>query len=149
MTPAARDEAVETIRQRIDIVELVSRYVKLKKVGSNYQGLCPFHAEKAPSFSVSPRKGFFHCFGCKASGDVFSFLMKIEGKDFPEVLQELAERAGVELPKRRPRDIKNREEGRRHLEINEAAATFYERTLWDPGAGQKARDYLGRRGIAE
>ncbi len=149
MTPAARDEAVETIRQRIDIVELVSRYVKLKKVGSNYVGLCPFHAEKTPSFSVSPRKGFFHCFGCKTSGDVFSFLMKIEGKDFPEVLQELADRTGVELPKRRPTDIRSREESRRHLEINEAAAVYYERTLWDPSAGQKARDYLGRRGMPE
>lgn len=149
MTPAARDEAVETIRQRIDIVELVSRYVKLKKVGSNYSGLCPFHAEKAPSFSVSPRKGFFHCFGCKASGDVFSFLMKIEGKDFPEVLQELADRAGVELPKRRPADIRGREEGRRQIEINQTAADYYHRQLLDPGAGKRARDYLERRGLGE
>lgn len=149
MAPAARDEAVETIRQRIDIVETVSRYVKLRKVGSNYVGLCPFHAEKAPSFSVSPRKGFFHCFGCKASGDVFSFLMKIEGKDFPEVLQELADRAGVELPKRRPADLRGREESRRQIEINEAAASYYEQLLWDRGAGQKAREYLGRRGMGE
>ncbi len=149
MTPAARDEAVETVRQRIDIVETVSRYVKLKKVGSNYVGLCPFHAEKAPSFSVNPRKGFFHCFGCKASGDVFSFLMKIEGKDFPEVLQELADRAGVELPKRRAGDLRKREESRRQLEINEAAAAYYEQMLWDQSAGRKARDYLGRRGMPE
>jgi DNA primase len=149
LTPAARDEAVETIRQRIDIVELVSRYVKLRKVGSNYSGLCPFHAEKAPSFSVSPRKGFFHCFGCKASGDVFSFLMKIEGKDFPEVLQELADRAGVELPKRRQADIRGREEGRRQIEINQTAADYYHRQLLDPGAGKRARDYLQRRGLGE
>ena len=149
MTPAARDEAVETIRQRIDIVELVSRYVKLKKVGSNYTGLCPFHAEKAPSFTVSPRKGFFHCFGCKASGDVFSFLMKIEGKDFPEVLQELADRAGVELPQRRPADIRGREEGRRQLEINQVAADYYHRQLLDPGVGRRARDYLKQRGLGE
>jgi DNA primase len=149
LTPAARDEAVETIRQRIDIVELVSRYVKLKKVGSNYTGLCPFHAEKAPSFTVSPRKGFFHCFGCKASGDVFSFLMKIEGKDFPEVLQELADRAGVELPKRRPTDIRKREEGRRQIEINQKAADYYHRQLADPGGGKRARDYLARRGLED
>jgi len=149
LTPAARDEAVETIRQRIDIVELVSRYVKLKKVGSNYTGLCPFHAEKAPSFTVSPRKGFFHCFGCKASGDVFSFLMKIEGKDFPEVLQELADRAGVELPQRRPADIRGREEGRRQLEINQVAADYYHRQLLDPGVGRRARDYLKQRGLGE
>ena len=149
MTPAARDEAVETIRQRIDIVELVSRYVKLKKVGSNYSGLCPFHAEKAPSFTVSPRKGFFHCFGCKASGDVFSFLMKIEGKDFPEVLQELADRAGVELPKRRPADLRGREESRRQLDINQTAADYYHRQLADPGRGQRARDYLARRGLGD
>jgi DNA primase len=149
LTPAARDEAVETIRQRIDIVETVSRYVKLRKVGSNYVGLCPFHAEKAPSFSVSPRKGFFHCFGCKASGDVFSFLMKIEGKDFPEVLQELADRAGVELPRRRAVDVRSREESRRQIETNEAAADYYERVLWEGNAGQKAREYLGRRGLPE
>jgi len=149
LTPAARDEAVETIRQRIDIVELVSRYVKLKKVGSNYTGLCPFHAEKAPSFTVSSRKGFFHCFGCKASGDVFSFLMKIEGKDFPEVLQELAERAGVELPQRRPADMRVREEGRRQIEINQMAADYYHRQLLDPVAGKRARDYLQRRGLGE
>jgi DNA primase len=149
LTPAARDEAVETIRQRIDIVELVSRYVKLKRVGSNYVGLCPFHAEKAPSFSVSPRKGFFHCFGCKASGDVFSFLMKVEGKDFPEVLRELADRAGVELPERRPQDLRNKEESRRQIEINEAAAAFYERQLWAKEAGEKAREYLSRRDMRE
>jgi len=148
LTPAARDEAVETIRQRIDIVELVSRYVKLKKVGSNYTGLCPFHAEKAPSFTVSPRKGFFHCFGCKASGDVFSFLMKIEGKDFPEVLQELADRAGVELPQRRPTDIRKREESRHQIEINQKASDYYHRQLLDPG-GKRARDYLARRGLED
>ena len=87
MAPASREEVVETVRQRTDIVELISRYVKLKKAGKNYLGLCPFHAEKTPSFTVSPGRNFFHCFGCKESGDVFSFLMKIEGKSFAEALR--------------------------------------------------------------
>lgn len=148
MAPGSRDEAVEAVRQRTDIVELIGRYVKLKKTGTNFVGLCPFHAEKTPSFTVSPRKGFFHCFGCKASGDAFSFLMKMEGKDFGEALETLAERAGVELPRRGPGDSRRRELQGRLFEINEWAAQFYEENLWGP-AGQRGRDALAERGVPE
>ncbi|MBW1870960.1 MAG: DNA primase [Deltaproteobacteria bacterium] len=149
MTQAFRDDAVETIRQRVDIVELVSRYVKLKKAGRNYVGLCPFHAEKTGSFSVNHQKGFFHCFGCKASGDVFSFLMKIEGKSFPEVLDELAASCGVELPKRNPKSAKVREQKTRFLELNETTADFFEDQLWKQDSKESARQYMQDRQTTE
>ncbi len=149
MTPASRDEALENIRQRVDIVEMIGRYVKLKKTGSNFVGLCPFHSEKTPSFTVSPHKGFFHCFGCKASGDVFTFLMKMEGKTFPEVLEDLAARTGVELPRRRPADTRAREIKTRLHTLNEEAAAFFDRTLWEHGQAGGAREYLEKRGLPE
>lgn len=143
-----RDEAVETVRARSDIVELVGRYLKLRKVGSRYVGLCPFHTEKTPSFSVNPQKGFFHCFGCKASGDVFTFLMRMEGKTFPEALQELAARAGVELPALRMPSPRQREQKQAVLEILQRSAEFYEKRLWSPG-GEEARKYLEQRALPE
>ncbi len=149
MTPVSRDEALESIRQRVDIVEMIGRYVKLKKAGSNFVGLCPFHSEKTGSFTVSPRKGFFHCFGCKASGDVFTFLMKIEGKTFPEVLEDLAARTGVELPRRSSSDTRAREIKTRLHTLNQEAAVFFERTLWEHGQASRAREYLQRRGLPE
>ncbi len=88
---------VDELKERIDIVEFISRYVKLKKSGSNYFGLCPFHVEKTPSFSVNPEKGFFHCFGCGESGDVIKFYMKIENLEFKEAVRELAEQYGIEI----------------------------------------------------
>jgi DNA primase len=149
LTPVSRDEALESIRQRVDIVEMIGRYVKLKKAGSNFVGLCPFHSEKTGSFTVSPRKGFFHCFGCKASGDVFTFLMKIEGKTFPEVLEDLAARTGVELPRRSSSDTRAREIKTRLHTLNQEAAVFFERTLWEHGQASRAREYLQRRGLPE
>jgi len=149
LATASRDDAVETVRQRADIVEVIGRYVKLKKTGSNYVGLCPFHAERTPSFTVSPAKGFFHCFGCKASGDVFSFLMKIEGRTFPEALEELANRYGVELPRRSPADRKRREHKAVLYEINEQALRLYRENLNDTRIGRRARDYLAGRGVSE
>jgi DNA primase len=148
VAPASREEVVETVRQRTDIVELISRYVKLKKAGKNYLGLCPFHAEKTPSFTVNPSKNFFHCFGCKESGDVFAFLMKIEGKSFPEALSELAGRAGIQLPQFDPRKAQARESNERLLRLNETAAAFYEQALWQrtPNDG---RQYLAHRKLPE
>jgi DNA primase len=87
----------EAIRDRIDLVELVSHYVRLERAGKNFKGLCPFHTEKTPSFYVSPALNRFHCFGCGASGDVFTFLMRIEGLSFREAMRRLAQRAGIEL----------------------------------------------------
>ncbi len=144
----SRDDAVEAVRSRTDIVALIGRYLKLKKVGSRYVGLCPFHGEKTPSFSVNPQKGFFHCFGCKASGDAFSFVMRMDGKTFPEALESLASAAGVELPDRQRVDPQKREHKQRLLDLLEVAAKFYEERLWHPQVGQVARDYLAQRGIS-
>ncbi|MBN2494278.1 MAG: DNA primase [Deltaproteobacteria bacterium] len=149
MGPTSRDDAVEEVRARTDIVALIGRYLKLKKVGSRYVGLCPFHAEKTPSFSVNPQRGFFHCFGCKASGDVFSFVMRMEGKTFPEALEDLAEKAGVSLPAHKRADPQVREQRRRGLDLLELACAFYERCLWTSGAGEQARRYLRERGLGE
>ena len=101
-------EFIDDLRSRFDIVSVISQYVQLKKRGRNYFGLCPFHDEKTPSFSVSQEKQIFHCFGCGEGGDVFTFLMKIEGLAFPDAVRELADRAGVPLPqKSAPADRKN------------------------------------------
>src|SRR6056297_2039323 len=94
------NDIVEKIKNNINIVELISDYVQLKKSGRNYKGLCPFHQEKTPSFTVNPENQYFHCFGCGAGGDVFTFLMDIESLTFKEALKILAERAGVEIPAR-------------------------------------------------
>ena len=92
------EEVIEEVRTRNDIVDIVSQYVNLKKKGANYFGLCPFHNEKSPSFSVSPGKQMYYCFGCGAGGNVFTFLMEYENFTFVEALKFLADRAGVELP---------------------------------------------------
>jgi DNA primase len=149
LSSVSRDEVVESVRQRTDMVELVGRYVNLKKAGSNFVGLCPFHSEKTPSFTVSPRKGFFHCFGCKASGDAFGFLMKMEGKNFVEALEELAHRAGIELPRRTGDSGRSRELTARLFAVNEASAEFYERILWDKEKGAKGRAVLSERKVDE
>ena len=92
------DELIEEVRVKNDIVDVISGYVRIQKKGSNYMGLCPFHNEKSPSFSVSGSKQIFHCFGCGAGGNVFTFLMTYENFTFPEAVKELADRAGVSLP---------------------------------------------------
>ena len=96
--PRYSDEIIEEVRQSNDIVDIISQYMHLKRSGRNYFGLCPFHNEKSPSFSVSPDKQIFHCFGCGVGGNVFTFLMKIEGISFIEAVQSLAERANIQLP---------------------------------------------------
>ncbi len=149
LSPGSRDEAVENVRSRADILEWVGRYVKLKKTGRSYVGLCPFHAEKTPSFNVRPDKGLFRCFGCGASGDVFSFLMKMEGKTFPEALSELATRYGVELPRRRPVDAQAQQQRSRMLGLNESAASLYERNLWDQQKGGAGLAYWRARGLSD
>ena len=91
---------VDSIKERLDITQVISKYVKLEKRGTNFLGLCPFHHEKTPSFSVSQEGGYYHCFGCKKSGDLFNFIMEIEKKDFSEVRDELAKQRGIESPKK-------------------------------------------------
>src|SRR5512145_1703066 len=96
------DETIERIRERVDIVELISSYLPLKRSGGNYQGLCPFHGEKSPSFNVNPARQIFHCFGCGVGGNSVSFVMKMEGISFPEAVKLLARRVGVVIEDRLP-----------------------------------------------
>ncbi|MBI2207456.1 MAG: DNA primase [Candidatus Rokubacteria bacterium] len=140
-TSAVLDE----VRTGIDIVELVGRFVNLKKAGANWKGLCPFHSEKTPSFMVNPAKGIFHCFGCGVGGDAFGFVMRQDRLSFPEAVRALARQAGVTLPDDRERTPGD--SGREELlRVMELAARFYEETLWKP-SGERARRYLDERGI--
>src|ERR1700747_1670963 len=98
--PRFSDDKLEEVRTRADIVEVIGAHVRLKRSGRNFVGLCPFHNEKTPSFTVSAERGFFHCFGCGAGGTVFDFVMRIDGLNFPEAMQSLAKRCGITLPER-------------------------------------------------
>ncbi len=135
---------IEAIKAKIDLVDYIGKYVMLKKAGTNYKGLCPFHLEKTGSFMVSPDKQIWHCFGCARGGDVIKFLMEKEGMSFVEALQSLAEQAGVSLSKVPQEGINTR---KRLLNLNEAAAKFYEKMLEGTDEGRKARDYLIDRGL--
>ena len=131
----------EEIRQRIDLVEVVGEHVSLKRSGNSFSGLCPFHTEKTPSFHVIPSKMIFHCFGCKAGGDVFKFVQLREGVTFGESVRMLADRAGIELRSRRP--SASGVPGRTDLaRANAWAAEFFRKQLLDTKAGQSARAYL-------
>jgi len=143
-------ETIQQIRERIDIVDLISTYVSLSKAGQNFKGLCPFHSEKSPSFSVNPANQYFHCFGCQAGGDALTFLMKQENMDFMEALRELSQRAGIPLPEprqvvSRPRSGLSRE---RYCHLYQLAASWYHRNLQESPEAEDARAYLDRRGIA-
>ncbi|MDI3298337.1 MAG: DNA primase [Bacillota bacterium] len=141
-------DVVERVRQATDLVELVSETVHLRRQGHNWVGLCPFHHEKSPSFTVSPEKQLFHCFGCQASGDVFSFVMRRDGVGFREALERLARRAGIELDE--PSDPRERERRRRRRAVEEAlelAAGWFADWLRAP-EGAAARRYLEERGVS-
>ncbi|MCL6449744.1 MAG: DNA primase [Acetobacteraceae bacterium] len=141
------EEVVARVRDRVDIVGLIGEYVQLRKAGKNFVGLCPFHQERTPSFSVSPDKQMFYCFGCQAGGDVFNFLMKKENLTFPEALELLARRAGVPLPRAADPEARRREGERASLlEALEAAAQHFVQGLAGPD-GARARAYLEQRGI--
>jgi len=144
------EEKIREIRASVSIVGVISDYVSLKKKGANYQGLCPFHQEKTPSFSVNEEKKFFYCFGCHASGDVFTFLMKQENISFNEAVKLLARRNGITLPEKplSPRQLKKQSEKEALFEINREAARHYHRLLLeDDRQAEKARKYLENRGI--
>jgi len=139
------DELIEEIRNSNDIVDIISQYVVLKRSGRNYFGLCPFHKEKSPSFSVSPDKQIFHCFGCGAGGNVFHFTSKIENINFIESVQMLADRAGIPLPTLGSgEDTKTQMLKSKVYEINEIAAQFYHENLYKPTA-KIAQDYVKKR----
>jgi DNA primase len=135
---------VEELRDRVSVTDVVGRKVKLVRRGRNFTGLCPFHNEKTPSFSVNAEKGFYHCFGCGVHGDVITFVMETEGLSFPEAVEKLAGDAGMELPARDAK-AEAREEARRSLyDVMELAAAFFQREL-QGSRGAKARAYLDGR----
>src|SRR3989454_11903021 len=143
--PTYSAAVLDDIRAGVDIVDFIGRFVNLRKAGTNWKGLCPFHGEKTPSFMVNPKKGIFHCFGCGVGGDIFGFLMRQDRLSFPEAVRALAKTAGVTLPEERggqPGDS-----GREELfRVMDLAARFYAEALWKP-AGERAQKYLAERGI--
>jgi DNA primase len=139
-------QLLDEIRARVDIVDLVGQFVNLKRAGENWKGLCPFHAEKTPSFMVHPKKGIFHCFGCGVGGDAFGFLMRQDRLQFPEAVRVLAERAGVALPTERRTEVDGQREAL--FKTMALAQEFYQDALWNRPEGEGARRYLDSRGVA-
>jgi len=140
----------QSVKQQVDIVKVIEGYIRLRKAGAqNYSGLCPFHKEKSPSFSVHAVRQFYHCFGCGVSGDVFSFVGKIENVSFPEAVRIVAQKAGIPLPKKEyssPEEAAEARLRRKLLDLHEAAATWFEEQLRGP-EGALAREYLSGRGL--
>ncbi|WP_243290590.1 DNA primase [Bacillus sp. FJAT-47783] len=147
------DDVVENVQKSSDIVDVVGEYVQLKKQGRNYFGLCPFHGENTPSFSVSPDKQIFHCFGCGAGGNVISFLMQIEGLSFTESVAKLAERTNISLPEEvlsvHDTPVNSNNEADRMIEAYELLKKFYHHLLVNTKEGQHALNYLLSRGLSE
>lgn len=141
-------DEIEEIKRRLDIIELISSYLTLKKAGANYKALCPFHQEKTPSLMVSPEKQIFKCFGCSESGDIFSFVMKMENLEFREALKMLAERAGVKLKSQRPKPGESPERKTQLYKINHFSALVFQKILISHPAGKKALNYLEKRKIS-
>ena len=144
------EDKILDIKNAADIVDVVSEVVHLKKTGRNFVGLCPFHSEKTPSFTVSPEKQIFYCFGCGAGGNVFSFLMKNDGLAFPEAARSLARRYSIDLPKKHltPEQKKRMGERERLLKINRDAMNYYHQMLRRDPNGQRAMAYLENRGLS-
>lgn len=144
---SAKDE----IKQAADIVSLIGQFVQLRKAGKNYVGLCPFHGEKAPSFSVSPDRQMFHCFGCKRGGDIFAFWMEYHGLTFPEALRDLADRYQIQIPDQHTtvEDRKKAKFRETLFKINELAAEYFQKGLEHSEEGKNARYYLEKRAIPE
>jgi DNA primase len=145
-------ESKDRVREAVDFLELVSARTELRRAGpSRYEGLCPFHEERTPSFGIDPVQKLYHCFGCQASGDVFTFVQETEGVDFKGALELLAERSGVELEREQedPRDANRRKGRERLLELLARATGYYERYLWQSSEAGRAREYLKGRGLGE
>ncbi|MFA6392031.1 MAG: DNA primase [Patescibacteria group bacterium] len=138
------DNTIEEIKTRLDIKEVIQEYIQLKKAGSNLKAVCPFHGEKTPSFMVSPEKQIWHCFGCGEGGDIFGFIQKIEGIEFPEALRILAKRAGVEITRQDPQ-LQNKKT--RLLDICKMTASYFNKVLLESSQAEFARNYLKQRSI--
>lgn len=140
------DDIINQIRDRIDIADIVGHHVSLTRAGQNLKGLCPFHQEKSPSFTVSPSRQIFHCFGCGAGGNVFSFLTRITGASFPDVVRELGRKVGVEVQESAGGNPQAAQSGRIE-QVNQAASAWFHKNLQDARVGEQARKYLAERGI--
>ena len=145
------NELIAQIKDANDIVSVVSEHVALKKKGQNYWGCCPFHNEKTASFSVSPEKGFYYCFGCRASGNSIKFLMEIEHLTFPEALEKLANRANIALPEQElsPQQRARELHRKKLYEANELAASFFHNCLTQTSLGKVGLEYLKKRGLTK
>jgi DNA primase len=145
-------ESKDRVRDAVDMIELVSARTELRRAGpSSYEGLCPFHDERTPSFGIDPTKKVYYCFGCQASGDVFTFVQETEGLDFKGALELLAERYGIELQREAedPRAAERRQRRERLLALLTRTAAYYERYLWESTEAARAREYLAGRGLRE
>jgi DNA primase len=146
------NESKDRVRDAVDFVELVSARTELRRAGpARYEGLCPFHDERTPSFGIDPTQKVYYCFGCQASGDLFTFVQETEGVDFKGALELLAERYGVELQREEedPREAERRKRRERLLELLDRTTAYYERYLWESGEAARAREYLNGRGLGE
>src|ERR1700736_6329022 len=146
------NESKDRVRDAVDFVELVSARTELRRAGpARYEGLCPFHEERTPSFGIDPTQKVYHCFGCQASGDVFTFVQETEGVDFKGALELLAERYGVELKREAedPGAAERRKRRERLLELLSRTASYFERYLWESKEAGGSREYLGQRGLEE
>lgn len=142
------DNDISDIKSRLNIVDIIGEYLRVEKAGNNYRALCPFHNEKTPSFMISEERQMWHCFGCQKGGDMFSFIMEIEGLEFREALQMLAEKAGVELSKFSGK-TGEKDKNDRTIEILELATRFYEVQLWKGSGKEKIVEYLRKRGFSD
>ncbi len=142
------EEIINQIRERVDIADVVANYVSLSKTGQNLKGLCPFHSEKTPSFTVSPSRQIFHCFGCGAGGNEFTFVMKLEGTTFPDTVRELGRRAGITVPAFSTGITSGDASQRERLELlHQSSMKWFQRNLWETEPGKQAQKYLDERGI--
>ena len=141
------EDVINQVRDRVDIAEVVGHHVSLTRAGQNLKGLCPFHQEKSPSFTVSPSRQIFHCFGCGAGGNVFTFLMRITGANFPETVRELGQKFGIDVPDSGPSAGPQAAQASRLEPLNRAVTAWFQQNLRDGVTGATARDYLAGRGI--
>ena len=145
---AFSEQFLDELRGRIGLVDIIGRRVKLTRKGREHMGLCPFHKEKTPSFTVNEEKGFYHCFGCQAHGSVFDFVMETEGLNFPEAVEKLAAETGMEVPRDSQKSSESQKQRQTLLDVTEMAAQSFEKALHMP-EGKAARDYLVGRGLSE
>jgi DNA primase len=141
------DETVERVRESADIVGVIGEYVELKRQGSDYRGPCPFHQGTHRNFSVSPKKQMYYCFVCHEGGDVFSFLTRRLGVDWPTAVKMVAEKSGIEVVETTSRRTEEKDDREPFWEVNGAAAEYFRNILWNDPLGEDAREYLGQRGI--